>query len=210
MCYKWIFFRYRHMKNLTFIYIHLLLFIPGYLSAQMYMRTRNNIGVVANYNFSLNDALNKQSISIGITRQFGAYILPELGCRLNMNEMNRENSTMNNDSFLFGALNYRKRLFLINKRRVGSCCKAELVEVLCAPEYFSKIGNNKGLNSKNIRLGMGIYHVQSGYGKKSKSWTLKIEGYYRIPINISTESSIKNEVGVQVRILRHQIYDFLN
>lgn len=53
----------------SYIYLYPPSFVyTGFLSAQMYMRTRNNIGVVANYNFSLNDALNEQAISMGITR----------------------------------------------------------------------------------------------------------------------------------------------
>lgn len=208
LCYLNLFFRYRNMKKRTVIYFILIFLVPKCLSAQMYMRTKKNIGIFSNYNFPLINPMNNQSVSIGITKQFGAYVLPEFGYRMNFNDNDREITNFTNNSLLFGAVNFRKRLFLINKRRVGSCCQAELVEILCAPEYFFKFWDKTQQNSSNIRVGIGIYHVQSGYSKRSKSWTLKLEGYYRMPI--SNESFIKNEIGIQLRILRHQIYDFLN
>ena len=185
--------------------------MPNLLYSQMYMRTNKNIGFVSSFNLPISNSTYNHAFSLGITKQIGAYVLPEIGYRLNTQDFSREYLNVKDQSLGFVAINFRKRLFLINKRRVGSCCKAELVEILCAPELYFKGGKNISfINSTNLRIGLGLYHVKSGYSKRSKSWTIKVEGYYRVPLNLIDESSIKSEIGIQLRILRHRIYDFLN
>ena len=67
------------MKKLILLSIAIIIF--PYAESQVYMRTHKNIGVYGQLNTADFNKNGSYSFQTGITRQFGRYVLPELGYR---------------------------------------------------------------------------------------------------------------------------------
>jgi hypothetical protein len=191
------------------------LIFPFFSNAQMYMRKKQNFGVYAQYNISLEER-NNTSFNLGITKQFGRYFLPEFGFRsstiTNLNREDLSSSTVHKN-YLNLALIARVPVFTINERKKGRSCRAEIVEIFFAPEAYWNLPQTSSASNSflSYKTGLGLYHVQSGFGKRNKAWTVKLEAYYRGVIRRQIQdNSINKEVGLQLRIIHYKTYDFVN
>ena len=202
------------MKKLTLLLIIFSMNEP--LEAQVYMRTHKNFGVYGQLNTSDFDKNGSYSFQTGITRQFGRYVLPEFGYRQMIQKDNTRFIELNEpirEHFLTTAMIFRAPLVVINERKKGRSCRGEVLEIFCGPEVFYRLHGADGVKenlSTSIKGGLGIFHVRTGHSKRSKAWTVKLEAYYRHqfenPIN---EFHIPNEFGLQIRLLRYKVYDFV-
>ena len=193
----------------------IILISPFVSNAQMYMRKKQNFGVYGQYNIGLEER-NNTSFNLGITKQFGRHFLPEFGFRSStINNLNREDllSPVLHKNYLNVALMARIPVFTIFERKKGRSCRAEVIEVFFAPEaYYNLPQANSTANSfLSYKTGLGLYHVQSGTGKRNKAWTIKLEGYYRgIFRQQNIDNTINREIGLQLRIIHYKTYDFVN
>lgn len=202
------------MKKLTLLLIIFSMNEP--LEAQVYMRTHKNFGVYGQLNTSDFDKNGSYSFQTGITGQFGRYVLPEFGYRQMIQKDNTRFIEFNEpirEHFLTTAMIFRAPLVVINERKKGRSCRGEVLEIFCGPEVFYRLHGADGVKenlSTSIKGGLGIFHVRTGHSKRSKAWTVKLEAYYRHqfenPIN---EFHIPNEFGLQIRLLRYKVYDFV-
>ena len=174
------------MKTLIF----LIAIVFQSLYAQNQTRRNKNIGVICAYNLGQNNQRNA-SFQIGITKQIGKYLLPEIGVRF-------ENKTpFSSLTSYSSALQFRKSLFKLRVRNRSGICKAEVVECFVTPEYFY-LTNESRTNPQNqfsMRYGLSLYHLKSGGSRNSKSWVTKIEIYNRTIF--TTE---QNEMGIALRV----------
>ena len=179
------------------------------------MRKKQNFGVYGQYNIGLEER-NNTSFNLGITKQFGRHFLPEFGFRSStINNIDREDllSPVLHKNYLNVALMARIPVFTIFERKKGRSCRAEVIEVFFAPEaYYNLPQANSTANSfLSYKTGLGLYHVQSGFGKRNKAWTIKLEGYYRgIFRQQNIDNTINREIGLQLRIIHYKTYDFVN
>lgn len=178
--------------------------------AQVYMRKKQNIGFYTGGTFK--DA-QFNTASIGLTRSVFNYFEPEIGLRASLPlTATSDNSQMHN-VYLTAGLNIRKSLFPINQRKKGRSCRGEIIEIFAAPEYNYLVKSNTDRYDKgqfSLRTGLGIFHYQTGFSKRSKAWNVKAQVYFRyVPGPITNTMSIKNEVGVQLRIFKFKTYDFV-
>ena len=188
---------------------------PIVSNAQMYMRKKQNFGVYGQYNIGLEER-NNTSFNLGITKQFGRHFLPEFGFRSStITNIDREDllSPVLHKNYLNVALMTRIPVFTIFERKKGRSCRAEVIEVFFAPEaYYNLPQANSTANSfLSYKTGLGIYHVQSGFGKRNKAWTIKLEGYYRgIFRQQNIDNTINREIGLQLRIIHYKTYDYVH
>ena len=200
------------MNRITLL---ITLIFPFFSNAQMYMRKKQNFGVYAQYNIGLEER-NNTSFNLGITKQFGRHFLPEFGFRSStITNIDREDllSPVLHKNYLNVALMTRIPVFTIFERKKGRSCRAEVIEVFFAPEaYYNLPQANSTANSfLSYKTGLGIYHVQSGFGKRNKAWTIKLEGYYRgIFRQQNIDNTINREIGLQLRIIHYKTYDYVH
>ena len=193
----------------------IILISPFVSNAQMYMRKKQNFGVYGQYNIGLEER-NNTSFNLGITKQFGRHFLPEFGFRSStITNIDREDllSPVLHKNYLNVALMTRIPVFTIFERKKGRSCRAEVIEVFFAPEaYYNLPQANSTANSfLSYKTGLGIYHVQSGFGKRNKAWTIKLEGYYRgIFRQQNIDNTINREIGLQLRIIHYKTYDYVH
>ena len=200
-------------KQLIFIFI---IFSSSHLFSQIYMRTHKNLGFYGQFNTPDFDMNGSYSFQTGITRQFGMYLLPELGYRqMGQKEADRsfQLNKPNKEHFVTAAMIFRTPLLVINERKKGRSCRGEVLEVFCGPEVYYRFRDSERLKENiftSIKGGLGIFHVRTGYSKRSKAWTVKLEAYYRYQFkNTFSDLEIPNEFGLQLRILRYKVYDFV-
>ena len=193
----------------------IILISPFVSNAQMYMRKKQNFGIYGQYNIGLAEK-NNTSFNLGVTKQFGRYLLPEFGFRRStITNIDREDllSPVLHKNYLNVALMARIPVFTIFERKKGRSCRAEVIEVFFAPEaYYNLPQANSTANSfLSYKTGLGIYHVQSGFGKRNKAWTIKLEGYYRgIFRQQNIDNTINREIGLQLRIIHYKTYDYVH
>lgn len=185
----------------------LILIIPNICVSQIYMRKKQNIGV---YGGGTLNAGQFNNATFGLTRSMLHYFEPEIGLRASL----ANGSLEQNKSLHFtSALNVRKSIFRIFERKRGRSCRGEVIEVFVAPEYNLLLKSSTDRMDKgqfSIRGGLGIFHYQTGFSKRSKAWNVKAQCYYRyVPGPITSTQSIQNEIGVQLRIFRFKTYDFV-
>jgi hypothetical protein len=152
-------------------------------------QTRRNIGIICSYNFGQKNQL-QPSLQLGLSKQFGKYLLPEIGIRI-------ENKIPFNQVIAYtSALQIRKSLFKLRVRNRSGICKAEVLECFVTPEYFyiKNESRNNPQNQFSMRYGLSLYHLKSGDSKNSKSWVTKIEIYNR------TFTTKQNEMGIALRV----------
>jgi len=186
------------------------------VDAQVYMRTHKNFGVYGQLNTSDFDKNGSYSFHAGITRQMGRYILPELGYRRMVQRDNGRSVELENpirEHFITSAIIFRAPLIVINERKKGRSCRGEVLEIFCGPELFYRFSKDHSMNENlfaSVKGGLGIFHVRTGHSKRSKAWTVKLEAYYRYQFENSRSTfDIPNEFGLQLRLLRYKVYDFV-
>jgi hypothetical protein len=172
---------------------------------------KKNMGVIGMYSFNPSqanqmNAASSQFVQIGICKQLGKYTIPELGLAIKGPEAYGLNPTMTG---VFSNIHFRKNLFVINQRKHGAKCKAEVLECFVTPEYRYSFENKRTetQNQFSVRYGLSLYHVESGGSKRSRAWVTKFEVYHRN--YVGNYSPAGNEFGVGLRIQHFKTYDFL-
>jgi hypothetical protein len=172
------------------MYIILIAIVFHSFYAQNQTRRNKNIGIIFAYNFGQKNQL-QPSLHLGLSKQFGKYLLPEIGIRI-------ENKIPFNQVIAYtGALQIRKSLFKLRVHNRSGICKAEVVECFVTPEYFY-IKNESRTNPQSqfsMRYGLSLYHLKSGGSRNSKSWVTKIEIYNR-----TIFTTKQNEMGFALRV----------
>ncbi|NBV08555.1 MAG: hypothetical protein EBR91_08375 [Flavobacteriia bacterium] len=180
------------------------------LDSQIYMRKKQNIGFYTQGNFK-----NAQidNMGFGVTRLTLKYFEPEIGVRTTFPLATESNLFTPKHFYLDGALNIRKSLCVLNERKKGRSCRGEVLEIFVAPEYHILLKNSTARNDigqGSIRAGLGLFHYQTGFSKRNKTYTLKIQCYYRwVPGPKTVTQTIGNEWGVQLRLFKFKTYDFV-
>jgi hypothetical protein len=181
-----------------------------YSFGQMYVRKKQNIGFYTGGTFK--DA-QFNTVSVGLTRSMFRYFEPEIGLRATLPLQAPNDNTQMHNVYLSFGLNLRKSLFTINQRKKGRSCRGEIIEVFVAPEYNYLVKSNTDRYDQgqfSVRGGLGIFHYQTGFSKRSKTWNLKAQMYFRyVPGPLTNTMSIRNEFGVQLRIFKFKTYDFV-
>jgi hypothetical protein len=177
---------------------------------QMYVRKKQNIGFYTGGTFK--DA-QFNTVSVGLTRSVWNYFEPEIGLRATLPLKAPSDNTQLHNVYLSAGLNLRKSLFKINERKVGRSCRGEIIEIFAAPEYHVLVKSQTDrydVGQFSLRAGLGLFHYQTGFSRRSKAWNVKAQFYFRyVPGPITNTMSIKNEFGIQLRIFKFKTYDFV-
>ena len=120
-----------------------------FCDAQIYMRTKKNMGIYGQLNTPDFNPRGNYSFQTGITKQLGRFCLPEIGYRqMIQNEIKR--SLELNDSkrthFITTAMIFRAPLMVMNKRKKGRSCRGEVLEIFCGPELFYRLNDTPSLD----------------------------------------------------------------
>ena len=172
------------------------------------MRKKQNFGFYTGGTFK--DA-QFNTASIGLTRSVFNYFEPEIGLRATLPLAAPADNSQMHHVYLTTGLNIRKSLFPINQRKKGRSCRGEIIEIFAAPEYNYLIKSNTDRYDRgqfSVRTGLGIFHYQTGFSKRSKAWNVKAQVYFRyVPGPITNTMSIKNEFGIQLRIFKFKTFN---
>ena len=218
----------------TVILITLILLVSCHSFGQVYERTGGNLGVyIAGQPISqlnekpLNTNLNNLSGSIGLIHMLEPGIYPSIGYTFNRAEniTGIENAILpfQNAHILDASLLFDKQLLkLVNGKRVFGGCHYLSLGLIAGPEYHYMLGTravqNESFGEIAGQIGFSFYHFQKSKGKGARSKTRQYDIFYRrgfTPIFSSTQNGIKSnlyrqEIGIRVRLIRHQVINFLN
>jgi hypothetical protein len=190
------------MKTST---LFILVLVSNSLFGQYFIRTKKNFGVFSNYNFGEINGNPAPSFQLGVCRQFGSYVIPEVGLTF------RNCDEIYSFAGINAALQFRKRALKLYVRKRGAKCKMELLDVFAAPELFAiqpKFTRPAFPNhSFALRYGLALHHFESGGSRRNKAWNVKLEVYHRNYFNAI--QPIKHEFGIALRVLHFRTYDFL-
>lgn len=195
---------------MRFFLLALTIALMHCINAQMHLRKKQNIGFYTGGTFK--DA-QFNTVSVGLTRSMLRYVEPEIGLRATLPLKAPSNNTQLHNVYLSAGLNLRKSLFKINERKVGRSCRGEIIEIFAAPEYYLLVKSQTDrydVGQFSLRAGLGLFHYQTGFSKRSKAWNVKAQVYFRyVPGPLTNTMSIKNEFGIQLRIFKFKTYDFV-
>ena len=169
---------------------------------------------------------NTVSSSISMAKMISRGIYPTVGYTCtraykNIYSNPREENVKSESSFKNGhSLNasflVQKHLMVTQNRRISTGCFHQTLSLIFAPEYNYMLPNNQRTNlSKGevaLKMGLCLFNVHSGTVSRNIIWDF----YYRkgfTPIisyndQYGKQSFYKDEIGVQLRILFRQRYDF--
>ncbi len=178
--------------------------------------------------YQKNDKLkiNAFSSSVALSKKIYKGIYPTIGYtysksneEVNSNPRTLDVNSLNiNDahSINTGVL-FQKHLMVTQSRRISTGCFRQTLSLILAPEYNYMFTNGIRTNKSNgevaLKMGLCLFNSYSGTAPKTILWDL----YYRkgfTPI-ISYEDQYgkqqfyKDEIGIQLRIIFRQRYDFL-
>lgn len=211
-----------------------LLLVAGNSFGQIYERTGKNLGIYfAGQPISqlsekpFNSGLNNLSGSFGLIHMVAPGIYPSIGYTFNrtQNITGRENSfvPIQNGHILDASLLFDKQLLkLVKGRRVLGGCHYLSLGLIAGPEYHYMLGTraipNESFGEIAGQFGLSFYHFQKSMGKRARSKTRQYDVFYRrgfTPIFSTTQNGIqtnlfRQEIGIRVRLIRHQVTNFLN
>ena len=211
-----------------------ILLVSCHSFGQIYERTGKNLGIyfagqpISQLNEKpLNSGLNNLSGSIGLVHMLVPGIYPSVGYTFNraQNITGRENALLpfQNAHILDASLLFDKQLLkLLNGRRVLGGCHYLSLGLIAGPEYHYMLGTravpNESFGEIAGQIGFSFYHFRKSMGKRAKSKTRQYDVFYRrgfTPIFSSTQNGIqtnlyRQEIGIRVRLIRHQVTNFLN
>jgi hypothetical protein len=196
--------------------------------SQLYERTGRNFGMY----FSIqpmaimkltNDQLQLSSIngSLGFTTMISRGIYPSIGYTYS----SFLNSSIDGNSYplvkshtIDASVIFNKRIAILMNKRIKGVCHYISLGLIFAPEYHYTFGTvnrpNESFGEICGQIGLSLYHGKSNASKKS---TKQLEVFYRhgFTPNFSqtnsegTQNFYRQEIGLRLRLIRHQVYDFL-
>jgi hypothetical protein len=201
------------MKRCNYRFFLITLFLSAsyfHINAQYYVRSKQNIGIAPGFSASL--TTNQKSFSIGLSSQVNRYMIPEITYRNSTNFDERIVTELgSNLHFLSPGLQFKKRILSTPGRKVRGICVKEFLELAITPEYHFLL-NPTTANQNNrdvfaLRGSLILFRYKSGSSRARKAWSYKLEGYYRQ--GLGQQTYITKEIGLQIRITRFKISDFL-
>jgi hypothetical protein len=202
------------MKRCNFRFFMITLFLSAShspINAQYYVRNKQNIGIAAGFSSSLRE--DQKNFSVGISSQINRYLIPEINYRNSTNFDNRLATELgSNLHFISPSIQIKKRILSTPGRKVRGICVKEFIELAITPEYHFLI-NPTTANQNNrdvfaLRGSLIIFRYKSGSSRARKAWSYKMEGYYRQ--GFGWQTYIKKEIGIQFKISRFKVQNFLN
>jgi hypothetical protein len=170
--------------------------------------------------------LNAISGSIAISKKIYKGIYPTIGYSYTKTNQdpNSTNRTLINNTLYFeeghsinSGILIRKHLLVTQSRRISTGCFHQTMSLILAPEYNYMFTNGFRINKSNgefaLKAGVSLFNSYSGTKSKNIIWDL----YYRkgfTPIvsyddEFGKQQFYKDEIGIQLRIIFRQRYDFL-
>jgi hypothetical protein len=169
--------------------------------------------------------LNAISGSIAISKKIYKGIYPTIGYTFTKtNEEINNRITIDNDALNFNighsinsGILIQKHLLVTQSRRISTGCFHQTMSLILAPEYnymfTNGTRNNKSSGEFALKAGVSLFNSYSGTKSKNIIWDL----YYRkgfTPIvsyddEFGKQQFYKDEIGIQLRIIFRQLYDFL-
>lgn len=138
------------------------------------------------------------------------------------------NSGARNTSFplteshtLDASLIFNKRLVKLMNKRINGVCHYLSLGLIVAPEYHYMLGTrehpNESFGEVGGQIGLSLYHHYSSASKRARSKTRQYDLFYRqgfTPIFTETikgtqQKYFRLEIGIRVRLIHHEVYDFL-
>ena len=201
------------MKRCNYRFFLITLFLSAsyfHINAQYYVRSKQNIGIAPGFSVGL--TTNQKSFSMGLSSQINRYMIPEITYRNSTNFDNRIAAELgSNLHFISPGLQFKKRILSTPGRKVRGICVKEFLELAITPEYHFLL-NPTTANQNNrdvfaLRGSLILFRYKSGSSRARKAWSYKLEGYYRQ--GLGQQTYITKEIGLQIRITRFKISDFL-
>jgi hypothetical protein len=120
-----------------------------------------------------------------------------------------------------GSVLFDKRIAKLQQKKVRGMCHYLSLGLLVGADYSYMFGTkvipNQSHGEVGGQIGLSFCHVYAGAGKRSRSQTNHYDVFYRQGFTPSIKTDYSNqsqtfyccEIGVRVRLMRHQVYDFL-
>jgi hypothetical protein len=200
-------------------------------NAQYYERTGKNFGVffsgvpIATTASNLKQlSANTLSISAGLMKM----PIPGITFSAGYGYAQFDHSNASTRSFpyssahsVMGSILADKRIARLQEKKVRGMCHYLSLGLIAGIDYTYMFGTraipNQSYGEIGGQIGLSFCHVYSGAGKRSRSQTNHFDVFYRqgfTPVFTTTvtgqkQSYYRCEIGVRVRLMRHQVYDFL-
>ena len=120
-----------------------------------------------------------------------------------------------------GTILFDKRVAKLKQKKVRGMCHYLSLGLLMGADYCYLFSSRNMPNAAHGevggQVGLSFCHVYSGAGKRTQSQTNHLDVYFRQGVTPVLKTSIDGqnysfyrfELGLRVRLLRHQTYDFL-
>jgi hypothetical protein len=219
------------MKKLVFLFaITCLSMNSNY--AQFYERTGKNFGAYLALNpfthvknETTSEAFHTFSGSVGLVKMVHPGIYPSLGYTFGRQVFSLErmdsNFPVHAQHTLDASLLMDKRLAKLMNKRIKGVCHYLALGLIFAPEYHYMFGTADRPNYSSgefaAQVGLSLYHHYSSANKKARGRTIQYDLFFRkgfTPIfTAATQGGYhdfyRQEVGLRIRFIKHQVYDFL-
>jgi hypothetical protein len=220
------------MKTMTkYTLLGGILLIGTIGKAQYYERTGKNFGVfltgvpIATTASSLKQlSVNTLSFSAGFMKMPVPGITFSAGygyAQFNRTSPNLRSFPYSSAHSVMGSILADKRIAKLQEKKVRGMCHYLSLGLLVGVDYTYMFGTraipNQSYGEIGGQVGLSFCHVYAGAGKRSRSQTNHVDVFYRqgftptIQVDNSgqKQSFYRCEIGVRVRLMRHQVYDFL-
>lgn len=155
-------------------------------------------------------------VSRGIYPTVGYTFSHQLNSEIRKTSFPLEQSHIVDASILFD-----KRLVKLMDKRIKGVCHYLSLGLILAPEYHYMFGTrehpNESFGEVGGQIGLSLYHHYSSSSKRARSKTRQYDLFYRhgfTPIFTQTIDGVqqkfyRQEIGLRVRLIHHEVYDFL-
>ncbi len=170
--------------------------------------------------------LNAMSGSINVSKKIYKGIYPTIGYTFTKTnqEVNSNSRILNNNALNFNEAHsfnsgilIQKHLLVTQSKRISTGCFRQTMSLILAPEYNYMFTNGNRINKSNgefaLKMGFCLFNSYSGTAPRNIIWDV----YYRkgyTPIvsyddQYGKQQFYKDEIGIQLRVIFRQRYDFL-
>lgn len=197
-------------------------YIQGQMGYQVYSGKVNGLTIgtaVGSLNHEAHfNQINYQSIQVGYCHMIRSGIYTGLGYNLInpitplTSERQNSISQLNTAHAFNGYLLFQKKLLTTIDKKKNNRCFKQYLSLILAPEYTyflsTKQFQNNNSGEISLRMGLGLFNVWGGNQAKSFVWETYYRRGYTPFITQNSSTYFRNEIGVQLRILFRQRYDF--
>jgi len=219
------------MKTLVLIFLCLASIETSL--GQIYERTGKNLGLYFSAQplsylntKGTNTATRNFNGSVGVVHMLRPGIYSSVGYTfsktLETSSRNPSVFPMQSAHGIDAALLFDKQLLkLVNGRRVHGSCHYLSIGLIIGPEYHYMFGNNQFKNESIGEfagtIGISFFHFRKSMSKKIKANTKQFDVFFRngftplFTVNAmdGQQKFYRQEFGIRVRLIRHQVANFL-